>query len=382
MTSKKIVTFLYFFIFVSIGFFFAPFLKQKGMDEVVVGYLSTAGLSLMIFFYFIFGILADKWKATKPIIFCNLIITIIVFILLILSTNTYILSISYILSFSSFMVLTPIIDGYILNGIPKEKYTTIRKYGSLGAAFSYFINTYFLNSLFGYNTIIWIDVIFIMAIITILYTINSDYKIFKFEKQNMSDSLKTVVNNKQLLLIFILAFLSYGTLKADDPYQYQYYSEIALLTPATIGVVGFLSTFFEAFTINIYSFVKRQNQFLVLLIAIANLFIIDFIRYAFYDIQILVILAYIFVGFYIGLFIPVAITIINESSTKQIKNTMLSIYQVSISLGGIILGFITTTYYAFNNTLQNIYLLHSFIIIIALLVLITFKSNFSKKEKH
>ncbi len=370
MSYYKVIFFIYFFIFVSIGFFFSPFLLQKGSTLVINGYLTNIGLSLMIFFYFFWGFLTDKKLSHKFVLIFNLIITSIIFTILILSNNKFLLSISFILSFSSFMVLAPILDGLVINNMKDKKYNKIRAWGSLGAGSSYFINTFFLKN-FSYEILIFINIIFLMLLIFFIYIIkeNKTYN----NKIKLKEGIITIYKNKSLIFIFIFAFLTYGTLKADDPFSIQYNSEFVNLSALTIGIVGSLAIFFESFTMNIFSTIKFKKKSNIFFLSAFILLIIYFCRFYFYNVKILIILGNIFIGLFIGLFIPGAIATINKNSNKNIKNTVLAIYQIFISLGGIVLGFITTLFLQKNNFLPNIYLVHTFIIFIAVLLIIAFK---------
>ncbi len=371
MNNAKLITFFYYFIFVSIGFFFSPFLIEKGLDPIVIGYLTALGLSLMILLYFLFGLLTDKIKSTKPILFINIIITILIFLTLIFSKNHVALYLSYTLSYSSFMVLAPFIDGFVLQNFKNEHYNKIRSFGSIGAACSYFFNTFFLNS-YGYNNIIIINIVFLFIIIILLNSFKENYII---KEKNMKQSLKSIFKNKEIITILIIAFLTYGTLKADDPYSYIYNLKFVKLQTITIAIVGALAIFFEAYIMRMYSKIKNKNKYSLLLIASFTLFLIYLSRAFLFNYKILIILGNILIGLFIGIFVPVAIKTLNNNTPNNLKNTTLGLYQMFISLGGVFIGFITTTYLSISKELPNIYILHSLIILLAIIIILINKTS-------
>ncbi len=373
MKSAKSITFFYYFIFVSIGFFFSPFLIEKGLDPIKIGYLTSIGLSLMIILYFILGLITDKIKSTKPILFINIIITILIFLTIIFSQNKFLLYLSYTLSYSSFMVLAPFIDGFVLQNFYTKHYNKIRSFGSIGAACSYFFNTFFLNT-YGYLNIIMINIFFLLIMLILLFTFNENYTP---KEGNFKESFISIIKNKEIVFILIIAFLTYGTLKADDPYSYVYNINFVKLNPITIAIIGSLAIFFEAYIMRIYSYLKNKSNYFLLILSSSTLFIIYFSRALLFTYKPIIIIGNILIGLFIGLFVPIAIKTLNKNTPDNLKNTTLGIYQMFISLGGVIIGFITTTYLLVNKNLPNIYFLHTLIILIAI-ILILIKKKTSK----
>ncbi len=371
MISAKSITFFYYFIFVSIGFFFSPFLIEKGLDPITIGYLTSIGLTLMIVFYFLLGLITDKIKSTKPILFINIFITILIFLTLIFSQQQFPLYLSYTLSYSSFMVLAPFIDGFVLQNFDSTHYNKIRSFGSIGAACSYFFNTFFLNT-YGYLNIIMINIFFLLIMLLLLFTFNETYKP---KEGSIKKSLKSIINNKEILFILIIAFLTYGTLKADDPYSYIYNLNFVKLSPLTIAIVGSLAIFFEAYIMRIYTYLKNKSNYFLLTLASCTLFIIYLSRALLFTYKPIIIIGNILIGLFIGIFVPVAIKTLNKNTPDNLKNTTLGIYQMFISLGGVIIGFITTTYLLINKNLPNIYFLHTLIILIALIIIFIYKKK-------
>ncbi|MFV0287841.1 MAG: MFS transporter [Mycoplasmatales bacterium] len=376
------ITFFYYFVFVGISFFFSPFLIAKGMNPITIGYLTSFSFILIIITYFILGFLSDKLLSNKIILILNFILTILVFLTLIITNNFIILAICYLLSFVLFIVLAPILDGFILTEVSNNRYNIVRGCGSLGAALSFSVNTFYLNT--TYLNLILLNILLICLMLLILLVFKSSTKVqtskqTKIQLSKLS-SLKYLITNKELLFICLLTFLTYGSLKADDAYQYLYYQNYALLLPLTISIVGTLSMFFESFVMSFSHLLPKVNKWLNLIIAISFLLVIDLLKFLFYDVKIIVCLSYIFIGLFIGLFVPTVIKMLNSNPQTILKNTSLSLYQVSISLGGGILGFITTTYLKFNGFLPNIYFLHALFIGIALILVLGFYT-FTKNSK-
>ncbi len=371
MFTKGLLNFFYYFIFVSIGFFFSPFLIDKGFDQVTMGYLTSFGLLTMFILYFFFGYLSDLFKSNKIILITNLLITIIVFSTLIISHNKILLSICYIASYGFFMVLAPILDGLTIQNIPNNKYNILRGCGSLGAAVSYFLNTFFLNT--TYPNLIILNIIIIIIMITILFSLRDYY--LKKETVSITEGLSYVSNHKSIIIILVLAFLTYGTLKADDAYSYIYNHDYVMLSAFLIGFFGSLAMFFESFIMMIsskFNNIKRSN---LLLIASTTLFIIYFCRFSLYHNKAIIIITNIFIGLFIGLFVPIAVTRLKSISKENIRNSILSMYQMSITLGGIIIGFITTLFLDIFNNLPSIYLLHTIIIFVSIIIIIIFRES-------
>lgn len=375
MFRKGLLNFLYYFIFLSIALFFSPFLMEKGIDEITMGYLTSFGLLVMFILYYVFGYLSDLFRSNKIILIINLFITILIFLALAFSNNNIILALAYVFSYGFFMVLAPVLDGFTIQGIDSKYYNILRGFGSLGAAVSYSLNTFFLNG--NYTTLIILNVSLLFIMIIVLFTLNNYYA--KVQKVKIIDGIKYSITHKTILIILLLSFLTYGTLKADDAYSYMYNSEYVLLSAFLIGLFGSLSTFFEAFVMMIstkFNNIKRSN---LLLIATITLFIIYFCRFTLYHNRIIILITNVFIGLFIGLFVPLVIKYLKNISKKNLRNTILSMYQMSITLGGIIIGFITTTFLALYNSLPNIYLLHSIVIFIAIIIIIMYRKDIDTK---
>ncbi len=363
MYLHSILFFIYYFVFVSIAFFFAPYLVDIGIDRGLVGFLQSLGLFLIIISMLLFGFLTDKLISNKTAIVGSLLISFFAFLgLAYLKDNLLIIQILFIISFPSFLMLPPIIDGLVLKDLPKEKYNFIRAMGSFGAAFSFFLNSYILGEL-DYSILILANALLILVGIFLIMKIKSSYRTTEIY---YIEGLKNIVSSKRLLLVFIISFLTYGTLKADDAYQYIYSTDIVGMTPFILGIVGLCSILLEGQIMIFYKFITRYiSEKLMLYLSAFILCLVFITRYYLYNHMAVIIAGGLLLGVFVGLYIPVIIHTINANTAENNKNTMLALYQISLSLGGSVLGYVTAYYYTQTGQLQDIYLLHFFIIAIS-----------------
>ncbi len=368
MLKHKSVMFIYYFIYVSISFFFSPFLiSEKGFSPEQMGFLTSYGLICLLISFFTFGMVSDWISSNKKIIVVNLCISFLIFLGLIISEQKLILIILYILSYASFIMLTSQIDALVIRDIPNEKYSRVRSFGSFGAATSYFINSYALSDI-NYNIILLFNSILIVLLLILISTIK------EYEYQNNSikeyfSGIKTLKQHPEVLLIMIITFLTYGTLSADDAYQYIYNTQVVKISGQVIGIVGFISIILEGSFMQLFDrFFERLGIIKMLNIAILTLLLIYITRFTLYTNPFIINLGSIMMGVFIGFFVPCAIYLINKNIDANIRGTILSLYQIMIKLGGVILGFITAVFYSNTHSLQNIYLLHSLIIATSFIV--------------
>lgn len=370
MLKHRLSLFVYFYIYVSISFFFAPYLKGvKEFAPETVGYLTSLSLLLLIISFFISGILADRINSNKRIIIANLAISVFAIVGLVYITNVVLLSICYILSFTSFIMLTSQLDGLVIRDISNtEKYGTVRSFGSFGAAVSYFVNSYALNDFkLEYNLLLNAGLV-ILLIVLITSIKETHYQ----KSAKLSDYKNAVIHSlsvKPILYILIITFLTYGTLGADDAYQVMYNTEVVMITATVMGIVGFLSIFSEGIFMSIHTFIlKHFGITKTINIAIVTLLLIYITRFTMYTTPVVINIGSILMGVFIGFYVPSAILIINKYINEDTKNIFLSLYQMMIKFGGVLLGLITTIYFDLTNNLQNIYLVHALIIASSLLV--------------
>ncbi len=378
MFKHKSVMFIYYFIYVSISFFFSPFLiSEKGFSPEQMGFLTTYGLICLLVSFFTFGMISDWISSNKKIIITNLFISFLIFIGLIIAEQKIILIILYILSYASFIMLTSQIDALVIRDIPVEKYSRVRSFGSFGAATSYFINSYALTDI-SYNIILIFNSFLIIALLILISTIK------EHEYQNNSikeyfSGIKMLKRHPEVLLIMIITFLTYGTLSADDAYQFIYNTQVVKISGQIIGIVGFISIILEGSFMQLFDrFFERLGIIKMLNIAIMTLLVIYITRFTLYTNPFIINLGSIMMGVFIGFFVPSAIYLINKNIDSSIRGTILSLYQIMIKLGGVILGFITAVFYSNTHSLQNIYLLHSLIIATSFIVIYLLSKQLKK----
>ncbi len=380
MFKHKLSMFIYYYIYVSISFFFAPYLiSVKGFEAESVGYLTTTGLVLLIISFFFSGFLADKINSNKKIILGNLFLSFLVIIGLVLSSNHLLLAIFYILSWGSFIMITSQLDGLVIRDIDPGKYSTVRAFGSYGAAVSYFINSYALDDL-SLDMNLLINSGLVILLIVLLFTIKeTDYK----KNASLAEYKQEVTNAlsiKPVLYILIITFLTYGTLSADDSYQVIYNTDIVKISAIMMGIVGFISIVSEGSFMMLHE--KILNKFGLIKtinIGIITLLIIYITRFTMYTSPAIINTGSILMGVFIGFYVPSAILIINKYIGDETKNIFLSFYQIMIRIGGVLIGLITTIFFDLTGSLQNIYFLHSIMIALSLIFVVKLKKEIENK---
>ncbi len=381
MFKHRATMFLYFYVYVSTSFFFSPYLiNEKGFAAEKMGYLTTIGLVLLICSFFISGYLADKIKSNRKIIITNLIISFFVVIGLVIFDNKLILSILYILSWSNFIMITSQLDGLVIRDIDPSKYSIVRAFGSYGAAVSYFVNSYALTGI-STATNLLINALLIAITIILVFSIKET----AYQNNGSIADYKREVNKaikvKPILLIMIISFLTYGTLSADDSYQVIYNTDIVKISAAVMGIVGFISIVSEGSFMHLHKFIiNRIGIINTLYTAIITLFLIYITRFTMYTSPAIINIGSILMGVFIGFYVPSAIMIINRFIQDDTKNMFLSLYQIMIRLGGVIIGFITAIFFDLTGTLQNIYLLHTIVIASSLIFVHMLKKHFDENN--
>ncbi len=372
MTNKfvhSIVMFLYYFVFVSVSFFVAPYLIEIGMNPATVGYLNSIGLFILILSLFMMGYITDTKYKNKTIISINLLITTFIFILFALVNNFNTLAILYILMWATFMVSTSLLDGLILKDIDEANFPKVRAMGSIGAAVSYLVNSVVLGG-FSFSMLMILNALFLVVIIISLTKITEH----EFDtKTSYKEGIRALKNNKLILGVLLISFLTYGVLAADDAYSYTFSVDIAGISALMMGVVGFLSIALEAVLMATYNPTKHRKYQQRLLIFITVILAFIFLSKGhMYESKFIINLGNILLGVFTGLFIPISIDLINQNTYGSVKNSVLSLYQTSIKLGGAILGLITANYIDKTNSLPGIYDIHLVITLIGIVCIIIF----------
>ena len=353
------IMFIYYFIFVTVSFFLARELTTQGISLSTMGFLAVIGLILLIISLVLNGYLTDNLISNKKLLIIYMLITLFAFFGFITTNNLTILALFYLMIWFFFMPLTSIIDGLALSLVGTQKYSSIRSIGSIGAAISFFLNSWVLDGL-GFNVIFIFNMLLIIIMIIMLLMLeNTKTK----EKIDYIKALKVVSKNKNIILIMLITFATYGTLAADDAYQITYALEYTMLSPAVVGIVGFLSIILEASIMILFTNIYRESRIKsILYICISTLLLIFLSKAFFYQSSQIVILGNIMIGVFVGLFIPVSIRIISTNVDKNILNSILSLFQIFIKLGGAVIGLFTSIYLASGAMLPTIYILHAIIL--------------------
>ncbi len=366
------IMFIYYFIFVTVSFFLARELTTQGISLSTMGFLAVIGLVLLIVSLLLNGYLTDKLITNKRLLIIYMTITLISFIGFIIATNLIVLSLFYLMIWFFFMPLTSIIDGLALSLVGTKKYSLIRSVGSIGAAISFFLNSWILDGL-GFDTIFIFNIFLIIIMIIMLsFLANPPVK----EKIDYVNALKVVAKNKNIILIMLITFATYGTLNADDAYQITYAIEYTKLSPTVVGIVGFLSIILEAAIMILFTRIYQEKRVkMILNICITTLLLIFLSKALFYENKEIVILGNIMIGIFVGLFIPVSIRIISTNVDKNILNSILSLFQMFIKLGGATIGLITSLYLASGAQLPSIYFLHAVVLLFAYVFVYMLNTN-------
>ncbi len=366
MFKQKIIMFIYFYIYVSISFFLSPFLiTTKNFIPTTVGYLTTISLIFLIISFFLNGMLADKIKSNKSIISFNLIMTFISLILIVGNSNKLIISSFYILSWTSFLTITSQIDGLVVSSVNSGKYSMIRSYGSYGAALSYLINSLSYSQDSIVNNLIF-NLGLIIVLIMLVSSLKENKYVGSIKLSEYSLEVKNMFNNKIIRNIMIITFLTYGTLSADDSYQVLYNTQVVMISAIVMGIVGFISILSEGTFMMLHAkVIKKFGIISTLNISVGVLFLIYITRFMLYTSPLIINIGSIFMGLFIGFFVPTAIKIISTNVNESTQNTFLSLYQIMIRIGGVVIGLLTTLFLDLTGSLQNIYFLHSILIAIS-----------------
>ncbi len=367
MFKHNLAMFIYFYIYVSISFFFSPFLiSEHNFEWATVGYLTVFGLVCLIISFFINGYIADKIRSNKKIIIINLIISVFAIFGLVYLSNDILISIMYILSFTSFIMITSQLDGLIIRDINPQTYSLVRGFGSVGAAVSYFVNSYALNGL-NTSTNLLFNGCLVIALLVIVCLINEREHTKSLSLREYEQEVKNVIKIKPILYILIITFFTYGTLSADDSYQVLYNTQVVNISVTVMGIVGFISICSESAFMFMYSIISEKTNIITCIkISIYTLLFIYITRFTMYSSPLIINIGSILMGVFIGFYVPSAIFIINKYIGAETKSIFLSFYQIMIRFGGILIGLITTIFFDLTGSLQNIYFLHTIMIAISL----------------
>lgn len=385
MFKHKLAIGLFYFVFLSYLLFLAPLLIAKGMAATSVGFLNSLGLFILVLSFLGMGIITDIIKSNKQTIIISLSISIFAIILIFLVSNLVILSILYIVLFITFFSTSPIFDGLILKDAGEKNYTTIRAYGSLGASISFLVYSLFgvITNNLGLSTVVSYELYFLLNIFFVGIIIFLLTKIKEHSLQdnfNYRDSIKHIKTNKNLILIMIITFLSYGVISADDAYSVNYSFDFAHISIIAFGVVGFLSIFLEATLMIFYTKLEEKFGIKKILFFVCTLLaIIFYSKGHMYTSKFIFNFGNIILGVFTGLFIPLSVLLIERNTPDTVRNTTLALYQMANKLGGAILGLMTASYFAKTQFLPKIYDLHMIIAILAIFFIFGIKENYNSK---
>lgn len=373
--KQRSIYFLYYFVFVTISFFNSPYLIGQGLDMQVVGYAFSSSLLLSMLIMIMLGIINDNEVLShKSSMLIGIIITIVASIGIVAASTPEIKLISFIITSSIYLSLPGIMDGLVLDSTEENDYGKVRSFGSMGAAVSYFLSSVILGSL-SYSLITIVNSIILLVMFVFIYLTKYEHKAREVDYKL---AFKATFANKNILLIILITLFSYGVLKADDAYNYNFSIEFAKYTAMLYGVVGFFSIVFEASLMNLYNSArKRFSDRSLLFVAAGVLLVIFTCKATLYSHTYVIVATDLALGIFVGLFVPTAVAIINENSEAKVRTSILSIYQGAILLGGVIFGYLTTFFIGIvgETNLPKIYTLHAIIIAISLIFIFKIKER-------
>ncbi len=373
--KQRSIYFLYYFVFVTISFFNSPYLINEGIDMQVVGYAFSTSLLLSMLFMVLLGILNDNEIVShKNSMLIGIIITIVSSLVMVLVDIESIKIIAFMITSSIFCSLPGVMDGLVLDSTEPKDYGKIRSFGSFGAAISYFMSSVILGKL-AYTLIVGINTIVLIATFVFIYTISYAYKKSQI---TYKEALKITFENRNVAMIIIITLFTYGVLKADDAFNYNFSTQFAGYTALIYGTVGFFSIVFEASLMNMYNIARKKVSDKDMLYIAASVLVIIFLTKALlYKYTWMIIATDLALGVFVGLFVPTAIAIINNNSDEKVRTSILSIYEGAVLLGGVIFGYITTFFIGIigEANLPRIYLLHATIIVISFIFITKINSK-------
>lgn len=370
----RLITAIYYFVFVTIVFFVSPFLLSKGVDQVTLGYLNATSVFVLILSYVGTGYLADQILGNRKLLLINITIGILAFAILLITSSIAVMVVMFLLINIFFLSLSAIIDGMIL-GDGNESYADIRLFGSLGAAVAYLIGATLLGRgifEFMFGLIIFLLMVMFTEVLRISH-------IEVEHNGHYMEALKGAFSNKMVMALFLFTFLTYGLIGGDDAFSINYEMVQVGLSGLTIGIVGFFSIVIESIGIGMYS--KFSNKFkpqTLLLTSVLILIFVFFTKYYSYHVKAIIVFGDLLLGVFVALFVPTMVGLLSANAPKSIRNTILGIYQLMIKIGAVFFGFITTIYYAHVNNLtgsalqdyRRIYEMYTIVLVITLIVFI------------
>ncbi|MGL4589630.1 MAG: MFS transporter [Mycoplasmatales bacterium] len=367
MFNQKVAFIIYYYVFVTISFFNAPFLIGKGISPEQVGYGFSFSVLIALLLMLLSGYLNDQKIITNQrMIQILLVITGVFYFGIYFGNKESIVITSYVILTAAFLSIPSIIDSLIIHSIEETNYSyaNIRKYGSIGAATSYFLAAFMMSTV-DFKVVLIMNVVLIGLLCFFVNRVKYNYVP---ERKDYFTGLRELRKKTEVWTILIIAFLTYGVIRADDPYTITYNAEIVKLSGLTVGIIGFCSILFEAYIISLYDkIVNKIGERKLMSIAICALILIFITKYTNYDSKVIISTGNILLGLFIGLFVPIAINLLDRNSNIHVKTTVFSFYQFAIYFGGFVLGMLTTYTYVQTNFLPNIYILHAIVVSLALI---------------
>lgn len=366
----KSVLLVYYYIYITILFFATPYMNDQNIQITDFAKIQSLSILILVILLFIGGYLADKKFKIKNLTTAFLTLSTVSLGVMLNSDSQVLLLISYTFMFVSFMIIPSFLDGLILKDLEKKDVSITRAYGSFGAAIGFFLNSYIIADLSS-SYLLYIA-FFLMLILNLLIYFLKERKMSISDKSNYSSLLK----NKKVLLIILITFFSYGVLSADDAFQFSYAVEVVKMSEQLYGINSFIAIIIELLImISFYKLLKKFDLYYLLLTSVSSLLLMFIMKIFFVESIILISISNIIMGIFTGLYIPLILHIVSKVIDKNLKNSMLSLYLISLKLSGALLGYITSLYVELNNSIASIYQLHAVCVCFSIVLIVLNKKS-------
>ncbi|MGL4392769.1 MAG: MFS transporter [Fusobacteriaceae bacterium] len=239
MSRLILLYFGFYFAFGSGIIYFIAIFTQMGISNSTSGLIFSIGSLIGMVLQPVFGMIADKTRKDKNILFFTMSIIGLVAILFFFVQNTVTAFLVYPIFYMSCSVMMPLMDGLAVSS--KFSFGNIRLWGSVGFATGSLVSGKII-SLFGNSS--FLIVVFIAAIFTNIIILKlEDIEIKDHEKAHIND-VKELIHNKNFVLFTLFSILVAGTNITHNVFFKEYFSNIGG-SAAYLGLIIFLMTLSE-----------------------------------------------------------------------------------------------------------------------------------------
>ncbi|QVK17861.1 MFS transporter [Mycoplasmatota bacterium] len=339
--NLSIYNFYFFAYFFALGAFFPWFpVYMKEVAELPkerIGIILSFSPLISILFQPIWGIINDKFRLDKKIVFLGIVMMNLFIILILINKDFYFVAM-YALLFGLFSCgVGPIQDSLTVLYTSKYgfKYGDVRIYGSLGFALATLITGYTVKE-YGYTSIIILCTLFyILALMAFMKVKQVRLPLLK-KNIKRKNHLLLVLKDKRFIVFLFFSALSIGVLSAMSNYTTLRITALGGST-SQIGVVTSLTVIIEIITMIYITKINNSISDFKLLIISIIIQVPFLLVYVFFDQLNLLLYILLIRGISSGLFIPVMVNFISSLLPKEKIASGLILYSaLSINLTGYI----------------------------------------------